>query len=80
MDEQTALSKGMEQKAEEFVKQCGQLYLEKQCEPDPNSSGQSGSVPKNLIFPIQLHKLSWTANADLKAANGISTISQFPSP
>ena len=26
VDEQTALSKGMEQKAEEFVKQGGQLY------------------------------------------------------
>jgi len=35
VNEQNALSKGMEQKAEEFVKQCGQLYLEKQANPTP---------------------------------------------
>jgi len=35
VDEQTALSKGMEQKAEEFVKQCGQLYLENNANPTP---------------------------------------------
>jgi hypothetical protein len=37
VDEQAALQKGMEQKAEEFVKRGGQLDLEKQCETDHNS-------------------------------------------
>lgn len=36
MDEQTALSKGMGQKAVEIVKRVGLSYLKKYCEPDPN--------------------------------------------